>query len=284
MAFKASKTRQKKAREPLGVGKPLIPSAAIKAWYESEMNAMARAMIDDYKAVLTKVIDSPNVQEYYAQDASANNAFKKALSALEKKWYDAFNSFAAKASKQFTKKVDEQATSSTLFSLSTAGLKEPRATYSDSVKQTLQAAQEFNNTLITGIQQDVHEKIYTAVMLSLTSPNPEQQGSSGIVNALNDAGHFSKERTKLIARDQTSKVYSALSDDRMRENGCTKFKWMHSSAGKVPRESHVAKDGEIFELNDPRLWEGPKADQGPPGWAINCRCRKQPIFDFDFDS
>ncbi len=125
----------------------------------------------------------------------------------------------------------------------------------------------------------MHEKIYTSVMLSLTSPNPEEQGVSGIEKALRNAGEFSENRIDLIARDQNSKLYSSLNTERMKDNGVEKFRWIHSSAGKTPRPSHVAKDGEIFTLDDPRLWTGPKADQGPPGWAINCRCRAVPIID-----
>jgi SPP1 gp7 family putative phage head morphogenesis protein len=142
---------------------------------------------------------------------------------------------------------------------------------------TLGAATDFNHTLITNISEDIHEKIYNSIMLSLTSPNPEEQGMTGIENTLKSVGGFSKKRIALITEDQTSKLYSALSDERMRENNVDEFRWLHSSAGKVPRKTHVAKNNQIFKLDDSRLWEGPKADQGPPGWAIRCRCRKIPI-------
>jgi uncharacterized protein with gpF-like domain len=69
----------------------------------------------------------------------------------------------------------------------------------------------------------------------------------------------------------------------MDQNGVEEFEWLHSSAGKVPRQTHVDKDGMVFKVNDPRLWEGPKADQGPPGWAINCRCRAVPIIGYKDD-
>jgi SPP1 gp7 family putative phage head morphogenesis protein len=117
-------------------------------------------------------------------------------------------------------------------------------------------------------------------MLSLTSPDPEQQGVSGITNALREIGEFSEKRIELIARDQNAKLYASLNIKRLEDNGVEYFRWLHSSAGKVPRQTHLDHDGEVYRINDPRLWEGPKADQGPPGWAINCRCRMRPLIGY----
>lgn len=279
MAFKASKTRQRRAPEPVAYGKPLGPSAAIRSWYESAMNSLSVAMVNDYREQINEALAHPEVEEFYAEDA-ADSVFQRVMRRLNKKWSEVFTGFAQKYSAAFVEKVDEHAKSSTFFSLSAAGVNQPTVTYNKNVAATLGASKDFNHTLITNVQKEVHEKIYSAVMLSLTSPNPEEQGASGIQNALREVGKFSKKRIELIARDQTSKLYSSLSEERLRQNGCYHFKWLHSSAGKVPRQTHLDKDGEIFALDDPRLWEGPKADQGPPGWAINCRCRKMPVIGY----
>lgn len=277
MAFKASKVRERKPPEPVAKGQVLIPSAAIRIWYQGLLYDITDAMIEDYRTSINGTLKDSEVQRFFAQDATAASLLTAVLSRLWNKWTDVFKGFAKATAKEFVEKSDAHAKASVWASLSTAGVNEPTTAYNENVRNTLQAAQTYNNTLITGIQEDVHEKIYTAVMLSLTSPNPEQQGQSGIANALAEIGGFSKNRIKLIAGDQTSKLYSSLSDERMRQNGVDEFEWMHSSAGKTPRPTHVEKDGEIFTLDDPRLWEGPKSDQGPPGWAIHCRCRKRPI-------
>jgi SPP1 gp7 family putative phage head morphogenesis protein len=277
MAFKASRVRQRRAPEPIGRGKPIIPSAAVEIWYRKQMLSLAKAMLADYKEQIRKVLASNVAKNFYAHDASINSLFQATLNSLQQRWSKLFEAFADKIAPEFVDRTDGAATTAALHSLSTAGLKQPVATYTEGVRQTLQASKTYNHTLITNISQEVHEKVFSAVMLSLTSPNPEEQGIAGISNALRKATDFSEDRIKLIAKDQTSKIYSALSDERMIQNGVEEFEWMHSSAGKVPRQSHLEKNGEIFKINDPRLWEGPKADQGPPGWAINCRCRKVPI-------
>jgi len=278
MAFKASKVRQKKAPAPVGRGSPIIPSFALESWYRKQMASLLTSMIEDYKKELSAEGKTYEAKQLFGTDASATSGFTRTLNSLRQRWSGIFEAFADKLAPEFVEKVDGQATSATLHSLSVAGLKAPVATYSAAVANTLQASVTYNHTLITGISSEVHEKIFGSVMLSLTSPNPEEQGMSGIHSALQKVGISEKKRIDLIARDQTSKIYSALSDNRMEDNGCEEFEWLHSSAGKVPRHTHVEKDGLIFKLNDPRLWEGPKADQGPPGWAINCRCRKVPVF------
>jgi SPP1 gp7 family putative phage head morphogenesis protein len=282
MAFKASKARQRRAPEPVSKGKPIGPSAAIRSWYESAMNSVVAAMLQDYRDQVREALEHPEVEEFYAEDA-ADSVFQRVMRRLNKKWSEVFTGFAQKYAAAFVERVDEYSKSSVFFSLSAAGVNQPTMTYNKNVAATLGASKDFNHTLITNVQKEVHEKIYSAVMLSLTSPNPEEQGASGIQNALREVGTFAKKRVDLITRDQTSKLYSALSDERLRQNGVDHFEWMHSSAGKVPRQTHLDKDGKVFALDDPELWTGPKADQGPPGWAINCRCRKRPIIGYRDD-
>lgn len=283
MAFQASKQRRRCDPDPVGRGTAIVPSAAMERWYRNQMEAVVNAMVDDYRAELRRALDNPDVERFYAEDATPAGVFKKILKRLNEKWKNVFEGFASKASQEYAAGVDKSATAAAMHSLSVAGIKEPRATYNENVQNTLEAAIDFNHTLIVGLQQEAHEKIYTSIMLSLSSPNPDEQGMTAIENAVKEAGITQKDRVKLIARDQTSKLYSALADDRMRENGVDEFEWAHSSAGKVPRESHKKMDGHIFKLDDPRLWQTggdfdlKKGDLGPPGWAINCRCRRIPI-------
>lgn len=275
--FKASKERKRKSPDPVGRGKPIIPSLAIEKGYYRKFNELAIEMRKAYELELRAVMKEGEVKQHFAQDASATSAFTSVLSGLKRRWSSIFEGFARVMAPEFVEDAAKAASDTTLFSLRAAGLKQPRAEYNESISNLLQSSKDYNHTLITGLCEEAHEKVYSAVMLSLTSPDPAQQGMSGIRNALTEMGVFTEKRIKLITKDQTSKVYSAVSTNRMKENGVSKFEWLHSSAGKVPRHSHVEKDGMVFDLDDKRLWEGPKADQGPPGWAINCRCRAVPI-------
>jgi SPP1 gp7 family putative phage head morphogenesis protein len=278
MAFQASKKRERRASKPIE-GKTCAPSTAVQVWYQTQLLALSRAMIADYQKEIENVLDHPEVFSHFAADA-ADDVFKFVLKKLRKKWDDVFKGAAAKLSPEFVDKVDQTSKSSTWFSLSNAGIEAPVSQYQAGVAATKGAASDFNFTLITNVSKEVHEKVYTAVMLSLTSPDPEQQGKQGIVAALRDIGGFSEKRIELIARDQNAKLFSSLTIKRLDDAGVTHFKWLHSSAGKVPRQTHIDRDGVIYRIDDPRLWEGPKSDQGPPGWAINCRCRMRPMIGY----
>jgi SPP1 gp7 family putative phage head morphogenesis protein len=280
MAFSASKKRERR-KDPLIMGKPMTPSSAIEIWYRDQLQRVTKSMIEDYREQVGAALREPSVREVFVQDAAAASTFKSLFERMDAKWEKIYAGFAKIAAGEFVDKSAAYADSSAGFSISHMGIEAPVMAYNSNIANTISASKDYNFTLITGLQEEIHEKIYTSVMLSLTSPNPEEQGQSGIQNTLKEIGGFSKERIKLIASDQTSKVYSSLSDERMRQNGLDKFMWLHSSAGKVPRQSHVEKDGQIFSLDDPRLWEGKKSDQGPPGWAIRCRCRKIPVLTND---
>jgi uncharacterized protein with gpF-like domain len=283
MAFRASKKRERKPPEPVSKGTALIPSVPIRLWYQSQLLDITEAMLEDYRRQLSSGLRDDTVRRAFATDATAASILTAVLSRLWSKWTDVFAGFAGVTAKEFVRKSDEHTKATVWASLSTAGVNEPTTAYNENINNTLNAEQTFNNTLIRGIHQDVHEKIFSAVMLSLTSPNPEEQGQSGIENVLKKTGEFAHNRVKLIAQDQTSKLYSSLSDERMRQNNVEEFEWLHSSAGKEPRASHVKMDSHIFKLDDPRLWQVggefdlKKGDLGPPGWAIKCRCRKRPI-------
>ncbi len=300
MAFAASKTRARRKPEPVGVGKPLTPSAAVQSWYKWQLSAVVNEMMKDYHKTITEALEHPEVERVYTQDDSAiNSVFKRVMTALNKKWASIFEGFAQKTAPEFVDKMNDHTKSSTFFSMTAAGIEQPRQVYNDNVARTLEASTAFNHTLITGIQQEVHEKLYDSVMLSLTSPDPEAQGSSGIVTALKKAGITAKDRVDLIARDQTAKLNSSLTIERMDQGGIEYMKWLHSSAGKVPRECHEDMDGGVFKIDDERFWKVgtiyftkmgvpgifsatlKKGDTGPPGWAINCRCRAVPLIGYN---
>ncbi|WVW37754.1 minor head/capsid protein [Aeromonas phage Gekk3-15] len=280
MAFKASKNRGKVVSAVVE-GLQLIPSAPNRDWYNKQLVELINDMVGDYAKEIEAEFKTKQVKKFYAADAGPTSAFTGLFNRLKKKWVSILSEKAKGISERFVKKVDVNSKASVNFSISSLGIKEPVTTYNNNINATLSGCAAMNETLIKGLHEDLHEKVLKGVMLSITSPTPSEQGQKYVMQVLADAGISSKKRAKLIARDQTSKVYTSLNHDRMEQNGITHFKWVHSSAGKVPRHSHVEKDGKIFALNDPRLWEGPKADQGPPGWAINCRCRAVPVLDVD---
>jgi SPP1 gp7 family putative phage head morphogenesis protein len=86
----------------------------------------------------------------------------------------------------------------------------------------------------------------------------------------------SKNRAKLIARDQVSKFNSSLTKVRQQEVGVSEYIWRTSGDERV-RSSHRAKDGKKFK------WSKPPSDTGHPGQDYQCRCTAEPVMDDFFE-
>lgn len=71
-------------------------------------------------------------------------------------------------------------------------------------------------------------------------------------------------RAKLIARDQTGKLFSQLTEERQTDIGLEEYIWDTVRDGAV-RDEHAARQGKTFR------WDKPPED-GSPGTAIQCRC------------
>lgn len=295
MAFKASKKRGRKS-EPVAEGKQLIPSAAIEAGYSRNMKGMIRAMAQEYRDALTELFDRPSVESHYAADAKLPTAgFKSLLNRLSQKWMKRFSIFADKEAKSTFVKINKHSFTTVQESLKTLGIKNPPKEDPDDFAVRMETYMAENVALIKSIPLDLHSKIERAVWNSLTAKEGESQGAYGIHRVIRDAMGDQFSRADLIARDQNAKLYSALNNARIEQAGCDTFDWVHSSAGKQPRQCHVAWNGrtfltkggpnELYEL----LPDGTvvkyevgqdgarKGDIAKPGHAINCKCRAKPV-------
>lgn len=80
-----------------------------------------------------------------------------------------------------------------------------------------------------------------------------------------------KNRAKLIARDQANKLYGTITQIRQTSMGVEKYEWSTSLDERV-RPSHAAREGKVFSWDDP-------PEDGHPGQPINCRCTAIPVFE-----
>lgn len=89
--------------------------------------------------------------------------------------------------------------------------------------------------------------------------------------SLEDRIGFTRNRAKLIARDQTSKLNGQLTQLRQNQNGISKYVWVTAGDERV-RPTHAANEGRTFS------WDDPPAT-GNPGDDYNCRCIASPVLE-----
>lgn len=98
-----------------------------------------------------------------------------------------------------------------------------------------------------------------------------------LTDNLDHAYHIGRNRCKLIARDQSNKAHAVMEQARRKELGIKKAIWRHSSAAKEPRQSHVAANGKMFDVDKGMYLDG---EWLLPGQAINCGCTSRAVIEF----
>lgn len=140
---------------------------------------------------------------------------------------------------------------------------------SDSVLQeAVDEAVAANIALINSIPQQYLDRVEQAVMASLQAGTLNDT----LADDLLKIEGVTKNRAKLIARDQLGKINSRLSQIRQQSLGITHYFWSTSQDERV-RDRHRRWDGDRI------AWDMPTID-GHPGQAIQCRCTAIPDLDF----
>tara|TARA_R110000822_G_scaffold84867_3_gene199043 strand:- start:23807 stop:24574 length:768 start_codon:yes stop_codon:yes gene_type:complete len=138
----------------------------------------------------------------------------------------------------------------------------------EGLEDILVATTRENVSLIKSIPEEYFKKIESTVFGGTIQGNR----ASSMIKEISHIGRVTEKRAKLIARDQTSKLNSALNQQRQQNLGVEEYIWRTAGDGRV-RDSHAANNGKIFKWNEP-----PK-ETGHPGQDIQCRCVAQPIIN-----
>ena len=137
---------------------------------------------------------------------------------------------------------------------------------SENLEDILVATTRQNVSLIKSIPEEYFKKIESIVFTGTT----QGRVASSIIEEIRKTNNGNLKRAKVIARDQSSKLNSALNQQRQQNLGVEEYIWRTAGDERV-RDSHKSKNGKIYR------WDDPPADTGHPGQDIQCRCVAQPI-------
>lgn len=139
-----------------------------------------------------------------------------------------------------------------------------------------------NVALITNIGVQTANDIEGVAMRAITRGTNRRD----VAKDLAEKFGFSRNRARLVARDQTGKLYGQINATRQKSIGVKRFIWRTVSdrrvrgtpGGAFPNAtpSHYARDGEVFAYSDPRF---KSSGDGIPGVPIQCRCYAEPVLD-----
>lgn len=252
---------------------PVYPNRGIQAWYQQRLDAIVQAAHVELVRVLRAAYDTTEAPAIgYASDAPGRiDKIDKALTKWAAEWQARFNKLSATLSAEFTRK----AFATTEYSMRGAF---KRAGFTVQFRPTRASLQAYkvvaaeNVGLIKSIPQqyltDVQSKVWQSVKAGsdLSTLSADLSQTYGVAT----------RRAAFIARDQNNKAKAVIENTRRRELGIKQAIWQHSSAGKVPRPTHVAMNGKTFNL-DEGMYDSAIGKHTWPGQEPNCRCTSRAI-------
>lgn len=263
-------------------GTKLAPNAAIEDRYYREMQSLILQMTRTTRRRVLQLFKSETATEFFAMDESVSAQAKLITNQLTKKFVQLFSAEAQGMAEGFLKDSDRASSGALHESLKalSGGLSLKTTVLTGELREVISASITENVGLIKSIPQKYMAEMQGAVMRSITSG----RGLQDLVPFFDRYEKITTRRARLIASDQTRKVYSALNAGRMEKLNLDKYEWLHSGGGVEPRRLHLHLAGKICSLKNPPVIQYAKGAQpevrGKPGDLPGCKCTMRPVIDF----
>lgn len=290
----AKKAQWVKNRQTTVRGSKLNYNVAQQLRYQNELQNLVRQMARETRSQVVKLFKSPTSKDFFEQQKEAAKPIDTMDDSLGSQARIIMNFLTDKFTQLFTKKAKglaERMIEGTLQYSKTSlhnslkqlsgGLSLKTGVVPEGMEDVAKATLEENVSLIKSIPQQYFKDITGSVMRSITTG----QGLKDLVPELSKYDGQTERRAKNLALDQTRKAYNSINKQRLQAVGVKQFEWIHSYGGQHPRESHIKMDGHVFNFEtlyqEQEAMGIPKADQGIPGQAINCKCTMVPVIKFE---
>ncbi|WMC00520.1 head morphogenesis [Acinetobacter phage Ab65] len=244
----------------------IAPNASLTKWYREQM----QGMMDEMRSDLIRDVVKPMRSEI-AMDGILD-WMGHVIDGLVSRWQDRLDKLSTQVAQELVGKAKTNYDKRLLGILRKRGFTvnfRPTKYMEDQA----QIALGENVALIKSIGNEYLDKVRSAVWRSVKNGYDVES----LIKQLKEIDGVTDRRAKNIAKDQTAKLNQAFEDARAKELGITKAKWLHSSAVKVPRISHVKAHGTIYDIEKGCLIDGEYIK--PSISKIGCKCRKYLIID-----
>jgi|WetSurMetagenome_2_1015567.scaffolds.fasta_scaffold01362_9 SPP1 gp7 family putative phage head morphogenesis protein len=141
----------------------------------------------------------------------------------------------------------------------------------------LRQLQQEQVTLIKSLPLQAAERVHEAAMRGILNASRGED----IVADIMRTGLVTRSRAVCIARTETSRVASNLTEARARYVGSSKYVW-HTADDADVRDDHKKLNGKVFEWNNPPVADRRSGTRAHAGCIWNCRCYSEPLFTDEF--
>ena len=213
--------------------------------------------------------------EKFLQDLIAKNS---------KRWLDALRQVSSGVAERFVKKAMTSSTNAQKAALIAAGVKPSlikerwsvpvvgRQYLSPNAASAMPSMVKENVELITHIG----ENDITRITEVLTKGLQEGMDYNALRQELNATNGFDGARADRVALDQINKINQQVQIMNAQSLGCTHARWKHVPGQYTSRRTHIAFDGQEFDLNE-GLYDDSVGRNVIPGQLPFCRCTSRVI-------
>lgn len=242
-----------------------------------------------------EVVQPSNPASLTVNDASIKRGIELLAAQLTRinARFDAFNvaSFAQQLARGFLSRLDRNNARVMSKNIqNVTGVDLAGQIRSRNLDQLLEVRIAENAALITSIKNDYVQDVGKVIRDNLLAG----ERSTRLITEIKDRGGVTENRAKLIARTETSRINSQITQLRSEALGSTTYIWStvidERTRDKGPT-NHKVMDGKLCKFNDVTVfsdddgetWRKRSEIGGPeilPGDIYNCRCTALPVVNF----
>lgn len=206
-----------------------------------------------------------------AQDVLPSRALSDRLKLLRRRWMREVNSRADVIVDDFIKQNYDHMSAGAYNAFKRAGMTVSRR-MTRTEQDVMRSLIIENVDLIKTIPQKYFNDIDALVQRSV------QQGRDlkYLSDEIEQRYHKTRLRAEMIARDQNNKAAEQMSVAKNQAMGIVEGVWIHTSAGKTYRATHIAMNGKTFRL-DEGMYDSAEGRNIMPGELVNCYCTYRPV-------
>jgi SPP1 gp7 family putative phage head morphogenesis protein len=249
--------------------RPVRANVGVEAMYRKKLTEIIRQMHDSVTYWITSAYQAHRPR--MAMDATPANELRDAMAKLSRLWLYNFDKLADRLAEFFATDVASRSDTQLAKALREAGFS-VNFVITPAMRDIIQATIHENVSLIKSIPQQYLNGVEGHVMRSVQAG----RDLGTLSKALTKTYGVTKRRAALIARDQNNKATAALNRARQTELGITEAVWVHSSAGKHPRPTHVKMNGKRYDISE-GMYDSAEGRYVMPGELINCRCHSRSV-------
>lgn len=244
--------------------KPIRANLGVESAYRKQLKLLLKEMQADVHAC---------VEQHYPCNLAQDSLFdglQESLARLLQYWLKKLDKQANKLADRFVKQVMKHTDKAFQASLRAENIPVLDFRLDDGARNAVQAVMGANVGLIRSIGQQYLNRVEQDVWQAVNGGHD----LATLTQTLKASYGISERRASFIARDQNNKAKAVIEKARRQSLGITEAIWLHSHAGKEPRQSHLRADGKRFDVAKGMYLDGKWVQ---PAEEINCRCTSRAI-------